>query len=283
MRVLRRGWWRQHGVPRANVRRRTPRLSPRHRGRSAKSARPNQGMARRIFLSVLALGTIGLLTWEVKTHLDRWLVIREVTIDGNNQTSKQELLDRLSLKPGATLLTVSPSFLASRLEAHPWIKQALVERKPPHRLAVTVTERLVAAVVRGEHQRWLVDHEGVVLAPVAEDAVASFPVMTGLDGQRLARREVEAMRVARLGARLAALVGAELGGAPVIQLDDPDHMVVSLDGLRVEFGPTAQEEQWGRFLQLRQAKRTAGTLGSSKTPSDIDLRYPGKVIVRERG
>ena len=238
---------------------------------------------RRIVMVILGLGIMAFLAWEVQTHLDRWLVIREVTIDGNNQTSKQELAERLSLKPGATLLTISTSFLASRLEAHPWIKQAVVERKPPHRLAVTVTERRGAAVVRSGNKQWLVDDEGVVLAPVSDGALPSFPVLTGLDGQRLVRQEVEAMRVARLGARLAMLVSVELGAVPVLQLEDPDHVVATVEGLRVEFGPSAQEEQWGRFIQLRQAKRTAGAPMVARTPSDIDLRYPGKVIVRERG
>lgn len=283
MRVMRRGWWRQRGAPRANVRRRTPRPSPRHRSREAKPARPSRAAVRRIILSVLALGTLAFLAWEVKTHLDQWLVIREVTIDGNNQTSKQDLVERLSLKPGATLLTVSPSFLASRLESHPWIKRAVVERQLPHRLAVTVTERRVAAVVRSGNKRWLVDDEGVVLSPVSEDAAPSFPVLTGLDGQRLVRQEAGAMRVARLGTRLAALVSAELGSVPTLQLEDPDHVVAMVDDLRVEFGPTGQEEQWGRFTQLRQAKRMAGSAGAARPPSDIDLRYPGKVIVRERG
>ncbi len=223
------------------------------------------------------------LAWDVKAHLDQWLVIRDVTIDGNNQTSKQELVERLSIKPGATLLTVSTSFLASRLEAHPWIKQAAVERRPPHRLAVTVTERRVAGVVRTGTKRWLVDEDGVVLAPVSDDAAPSFPVLTGLDGQRLVRQEAEAMRVARLGARLAALMSADVGGVPVLQMENPDHVVATVEGLRVEFGPTAQEEQWGRFTQLRQARRSGGPVSAAWAPSDIDLRYPGKVIVRERG
>ncbi len=283
MRVARRGWWRQDGTPRANVRRRTPKPSQRHRGRDTSASRSRRAAVRRIILSLLALGTMALLAWEVQTHLDRWLVIREITIDGNAQTSKQELAERLSLKPGATLLSVSTSFLASRLEANPWIKQAVVERKPPHRLAVTVTERRGAAVVRSGQQQWLVDDEGAVLAPVSEGALPSFPVLTGLEGQRLVRREVEAMRVVRLGVRLAALVSAELGAVPTLQIEDPDHVVAAVEGLRVEFGPTAQEEQWGRFMQLRQAKRTAGSPSVTRAPSDIDLRYPGKVIVRERG
>lgn len=232
---------------------------------------------------LLGIATMAWLAWEVQTHLDQWLVIREVTIDGNNQTSKQELVERLSLKPGATLLSVSTSFLASRLEAHPWIKHAVVERKPPHLLAVTVTERRGAAVVRSGQRQWLVDDDGAVLAPVSEGALPSFPVLTGLDGQRLVRQDVQAMRVARLGVRLAELMSAELGAVPTLQIEDPDHVVATVEGMRVEFGPSAQEEQWGRFLQLRQARRLAGLSGVARMAADIDLRYPGKVIVRERG
>lgn len=281
MRVTRQGWRLQRGTPRANVRRRTPRPSPRPRGRMP--IRPGRAKIVRLLFVLLGVGVSAWLVWEVKTHLDQWLVIREITIDGNQQTTKQELVERLSLKPGATLMTVSTSFLASRLEAHPWIKQAMVERKPLHTLAIIVTERRVAAVVWTGTKRWLVDDDGVVLGSLSEDALPTFPVLTGLDGRRLLRGEVEAQRVARLGVRLAGLLAGEFSGRPHLQLEDPDHVVATVEGVRVEFGPTAQEEQWGRFTQLRQAMRGTGVVTAGRSPTDVDLRYPGKVIVRERG
>ncbi|TKB76787.1 MAG: FtsQ-type POTRA domain-containing protein, partial [Nitrospira sp.] len=279
MRVTRQGWRLQRGTPRVNVRQRTPRPSPRPRGRTP--MRPGRAKIVRLLFVLLGVGVSAWLAWEVKTHLDQWLVIREITIDGNQQTTKQELVARLSLKPGATLMTVSPSFLASRLEAHPWIKRAVVERKPLHTLAIIVTERRVAAVVGTGVKRWLVDDEGVVLGALSEDALPTFPVLTGLDGRRLLRGEVEAQRVVRLGVRLAGLLAGEFSGRPHLQLEDPDHVVATVEGVRVEFGPAAQEEQWGRFTQLRQAMRGTGVVTAGQAPTDVDLRYPGKVIVRE--
>ena len=97
---------------------------------------------------VVLVWTLTMMTREVGPVLQHWLEIREVEVEGIHHVTKPEVLERLVLKPGMGLHQVSTSFLAERLRAHAWIKEATVERRPPHLLHVTVLERTPAAIIR---------------------------------------------------------------------------------------------------------------------------------------
>ena len=85
---------------------------------------------------------------EMGPVLQGWLEIREVEVDGIHHITKPEVLERLALKSGMGLHQVSTAFLAERVRAHAWIKEATVERRPPHLLYVSVVERMPAAIIR---------------------------------------------------------------------------------------------------------------------------------------
>ncbi len=51
-----------------------------------------------------------------------------------------------------------------------------------------------------------------------------------------------------------------------------------VQGMRFRFGTAPLEEQWERYRAVEPVRRT----GSGKEQPDIDLRFPDKVIVRER-
>ena len=88
-------------------------------------------------LVALAWGRI-MVTREMGPVLQGWLEIREVEVEGIHHVTKPEVLERLVLKPGMGLHQVSTAFLAERVRTHAWIKEATVERRPPHLLHVTV-------------------------------------------------------------------------------------------------------------------------------------------------
>ena len=69
-------------------------------------------------------------------------------VEGIHHVTKPEVVELLALKPGMGLHQVSTAFLAERVRTHAWIKEATVERRPPHLLHVTVLERTPAAIIR---------------------------------------------------------------------------------------------------------------------------------------
>lgn len=278
-------WSKRRGGHRPNLRARPsrrPGQSPARRGWAAK--------AKRIGLAGLGIVAVGLAVWgateayrAAKPVVNDWLEVREVTVSGTNQVTRQEVLDRLALPPGETLLSVRPSELADRLLSHPWIKDASVHRVVPHTLAVTIAERLPAAVLKTSSVPLLLDSEGHVLTALTEAGEPELPLLTGIDYQGLVLGKPQPRQAAQAGIRLAGLLGNQFQGRAEVDMGNPDNAVVYIQGLRFQFGSSSFEEQWERYQKVEHALSVDANGGQGELRNEIDLRYPGKVIVRERG
>jgi hypothetical protein len=150
---------------------------------------------------------------------------------------------------------------------------------PFHVLSVEIIERRPAAVLRTPSAAFLSDEEGAMLTVLAEREHEELPVVVGLDHKRLMQGDAQARLTARNGIRLAGLLAQSLEGRPEIDVSDPEHAVAYVRGMRILFGPASLEEQWERYRAVEPVRRTA----SGKGQPDIDLRFSGKVIVREQG
>jgi cell division septal protein FtsQ len=215
-----------------------------------------------------------------------WLAVKDVTVAGNSQVPRSEVLDSMQLDPRATLLSITPRRLAMRLEAHPWIKRADVSRVPPNRLAVHIVERHAAAVLRAPSTTLLLDEEGHVLSVLSEATEPGLPILVGLNPKRLMSGERELIQTAQRGIELAGILTRTFDGRPEVDVANGNNVVAYVQGLRLQFGGSAFEEKWDLYRKLEP--HVVGSLSNpnhdrTEGRSDIDLRYPGKVIVRERG
>jgi hypothetical protein len=274
--------WSATGLHRAGGPR--PNLS-RHPAR-ALHRRERGGRTRRILRALLWTVAASLGAWTAaQIHggagplLAGWFEIRDVRMTGLRAVTQEEVLDRLQLEARATLLSVSPPQLEARVSAHPWIKSASVSRLPLHALSVEITERHPAAVLKAPSASFLLDDEGTVLTALAEREHEDLPVMVGVDPKRLLEGDARLRQVAQSGIRLAGLLTQSLAGRPEIDVSDPDHVMAYIQGMRFRFGTAPLDEQWDRYRAVEPVRRT----GAGKEQPDIDLRFPGKVIVREQG
>ncbi len=262
--------------PRPNLQRLSGR-TPARRGK--------MGRARQVVRAVLwtAAASLGAWTAVQAYHaagpiVAGWFEIREVRVAGLRTVTRDEVLGRLQLDERATLLSVSPVQLETRVAAHPWVKQAAVRRLPLHALSVEITERRPAAVLKTPSSTFLLDDEGVVLTALAEHEHEELPVVVGVDHKRLLQGDAQLRQVAQNGIKLAGLLAQSLEGRPEIDVTDPEHAVAYVQGMRFQFGPAPLGEQWERYRAVEPVRRP----GSGKGRPDIDLRFSDKVIVRER-
>lgn len=212
-----------------------------------------------------------------------WFQVRDVTLSGSSRVTHEDVLERLGLQSGETLFSVNSTELADRLKSHPWIREATVNRELFHTLAVTITERRPAAVLRTPSLNLLLDEEGRVLSALGEEDDPALPVLVGIDPRALIQGEAQSRQVARAGIELASLVGQAVEGRPQVDAGNPENLVASVQGLRFQFGPSSFEEKLDRYRRLQPILRARADNGSGQFRNEIDLRYPGKVIVRERG
>jgi cell division protein FtsQ len=235
-----------------------------------------------IFGFVALVWALTMVTGEMGPVLQGWLEIREVEVEGMHHITKPEVLERLVLKPGMGLHQVSTAFLAERVRAHAWIKEATVERRPPHLLHVTVVERTPAAIIQTGADHWLSDESGYVLAKLGRQDDQTLPLLTGLDPQSLQRGEARVRNAVQSGVVLAKLIANTVGGRVEINLANPSNVVASADGVRFQFGADSLVDQWERFRKVKPSFKTAPVDGRTREMNEIDLRYDHRVIVRER-
>ena len=231
-------------------------------------------------LAALAWG-LTMVTREMGPVLQGWLEIREVEVEGIHQVTKPEVLERLVLKPGMGLHQVSTAFLAERVRMHAWIKEATVERRPPHLLHVTVVERTPAAIIRTGADHWLSDESGYLLAKLGRQDDQTLPLLTGLDPQSLQRGEARVRIAIQSGVVLAKLIANTLDGRVEVNLTNSSNVVASASGVRFQFGDDSLVDQWERFRKVKPSFKTASLDGRKREVSEIDLRYDNRVIVRE--
>ncbi|MCS6285583.1 MAG: FtsQ-type POTRA domain-containing protein [Nitrospira sp.] len=215
--------------------------------------------------------------------LQRLLEIKTVTVEGVHQIGKQELVDRLALKPGTPLHHVVTTTMKERVESHPWVKEAVVTRVPLHELRVSVVERKPAAIVHANSENFLSDEEGHVLARLGQEDNVMFPMVTGLDSRELLRGDADVRHAVKSGIELARLVGQTIDGRLQINAANPANLVASVRGIQFQFGQEAVSEQWERFQRIKPSLKTVTFDGHGRGGNDIDLRYENRVIVRERG
>ncbi len=232
-------------------------------------------------LAVLAWG-LTMVTREMGPVFQGWLEIREVEIEGIHHVTKPEVLERLVLKPGMGLHQVSTAFLAERVRTHAWIKEATVERRPPHLLHITILERTPAAIIRTGVDHWLSDESGYLLAQLGRQDDQTLPLLIGLDTQSLQHGEAGVRNAVQSGIVLAKLIANTLDGRVEVDLTKFSNVVALANGVRFQFGDDSLVDQWERFRKVNPSFKVAPLDDRKRTVSEIDLRYDNRVIVREK-
>ncbi len=221
---------------------------------------------------------------EIGPMVQRGLEIREVRVEGIHRVAKSEVIERLALKKGIALHQVSMSYLAERLRAIPWVKEATIERLPLHELRVSIVERKPAATVRAGSEHFLVDEEGVALTRVGpQDDQVLLPLLTGAEAKPLLQGDPRARQTVQGAIELARAMAHSVDGRVEIDLSNPIGLVASAKGLRFQFGGDSLIDQWNRYQMVKAVFRPGGLDGKKHEGGEVDLRYDNRVIVRERG
>lgn len=220
---------------------------------------------------------------EMGPVLQEWLEIQAVEVEGIHHVTKPEVVELLALKPGMGLHQVSTSFLAERVRTHSWIKDAMVERRLPHLLHVTVLERTPAAIIRTGADHWLSDEGGHLLSKLGREDDPALPLLVGVESKSLLGGESRVRNTVQSGIVLARLIAATVDGRIEVDLANPSNVAAYADGVRFQFGSDALVDQWERFQKVKPSLNAVAFDGRKREGSEIDLRYDNRVIVRERG
>jgi cell division protein FtsQ len=106
--------------------------------------------------------------------------VEGVSVTGTVTLSPAEVIAAAAVAPGGPLADVDTAAVAARVATLPAVAKASAERSWPHTVAVTVVERVPAAVVATSSGDALVDTTGAVYAGAAPPGLPRY--VRGIDG-----------------------------------------------------------------------------------------------------
>ncbi len=192
--------------------------------------------------------------------------VADIRVEGRATTDRETILDALGARPGTPILAVDPVRAKQQLEALPWVRSALIERRLPDTLYVRLVERKPLALWQHAGKIELIDRAGAVIPVTRLDRFAKLPLVVGEDAAGHAA-ELLAMLASEpeLAPRVTAAV--RVGGRRWnLRIDNTIDILLPADE------PAAA---WGDLARLQ---RSSAIL--KRDVLAVDMRMPDRLVVR---
>jgi cell division protein FtsQ len=206
----------------------------------------------------------------VKLTATSGLRLENLTVDGREHTTPEDLRAALDVTRGTPILTIDVAEAREALEALPWVKAARVERQLPNTVHVVIQERQPFALWQKGGKYFLVDSDGTPIVAVP-DADPSLRMIVGPDApQNASALFAEIDKVPELGNRVhtAVRVGERRWN---LYFDS------FANGIAVRLPENDIAQAWQRLAELERDHQIL-----ERDLEFIDLRLPDRLIVRLR-
>jgi cell division protein FtsQ len=120
-----------------------------------------------------------------------YIRLEQLEIVGVDEAMSKELEEMSGLNFELTLLAINVDEVQKRLEKHPWVRTAEVEKQFPHGLLIRVEKEEPRALVSAG-KLYYMNRAGKVFKEVGPKEAVDFPIITGISSDELDRqRQVE--------------------------------------------------------------------------------------------
>ena len=103
------------------------------------------------------------------------LTVADIRVEGRETTDRETILAALGVGLGTPILAANPTRAKEQLEALPWVRTAVIERRLPDTLYVRLVERKPLALWQHGGKLDLIDREGAVIPVARLDRFAKLP------------------------------------------------------------------------------------------------------------
>jgi len=107
-----------------------------------------------------------------------------IRVEHQVRVSEGDILAASDIEIGDSLFDLELNMIGRKIEEHPWIAKAEVERSFPDQVVIRVVEREARAVIDLDYL-YYVDKDGVVFKMLESGDQLNYPVITGIDRQYL--------------------------------------------------------------------------------------------------
>ena len=194
------------------------------------------------------------------------LTVSDISVEGRETTDRETILAALDAGPGTPILAVSPTRAKDQLEALPWVRTAVIERRLPGTIYVRLVERKPLALWQHGGKIELIDREGDVIPVVQLDQFASLPMVVG---EGAARHAAELLHLLASEPELAARVTAAIRVGNRrwnLRIDNAIDVLLPAD------------EAANAWSQLARLERSNAIL--KRDLQSIDIRLPDRLVLR---
>lgn len=208
-------------------------------------------------------------SWLTDTSGQEGLAVHEVLVKGRNHASYAEIAAAVGVRKGEPILGFDPDAARRRLEALPWIRRAVVERRMPATIFIALTEREPMALWQRDGRLSLVDSNAEIIEGAGvERFTETLPLLVG-DAAPVAWPALETILATQpaLAQRVKAAVRVA-GRRWNLRLDS---------GIDIRLPEEGVAEAWARLAELDEEHRLL-----DRAVVAVDLRLPDRLVL-ERG
>lgn len=206
--------------------------------------------------------------------------VNQVRVEHHARVDEGDILEASDIKPGDSLFDLDLHLIGRKIEEHPWIARAEVERAFPDQVVIRVVERQPRAIIDLGYL-YYVDADGDIFKLLDGEDHLDFPVLTGIDRQAVL--EDQALVRNRLHEGLALMQELErrqlfsLADVSEIHYDEQEGLIVYTyrGGVPVHLGTDDFAGKLDRLERIYpDLKPRLGALAY------IDLNVADRVIVK---
>jgi len=194
------------------------------------------------------------------------LTVGDIRVEGRETTDRETILEALAAGPGTPILAVNPTRAKEQLEALPWVRTAVIERRLPGTLYVRLVERRPLALWQHGGKLDLIDREGAVIPVSRLDRFAKLPMVVG---EGAASHAAELLEMLASEPDLAARVTA------AVRVGDRRWNLRIDNAIDVLLPSDEAASAWSQLARLERS-----TTILKREVQTIDMRLPDRLVLR---
>jgi cell division protein FtsQ len=233
--------------------------------------KPRYSARRSGVLLALLLASVGILAQQNRAAIENYInrPVVKIRMDVNwQQLDENEIGNLLAGIIGKGFIDIDVEQVKQRLEQHPWIAQASVQRVWPDSLALEITEHVAIARWRESE---LLNQYGEIFKPAQLEHLGTLPRLQGPQDSQFAMMQ-QYQKFSQVlfpsGLRLTELKLSPRGSWD-LTLNESMHVAV---------GRTNLNEKLERFVKFYEAQPKS----SSDLFDSIDLRYGNGIAIKNK-
>lgn len=184
-----------------------------------------------VLMILIMAAALGLLIFMRTSYF----CIKDISVLGNSFVNEQEIIEYAGITHGMNTLSVKVKEIEKKLNTHPYILSAQVQRNLPGGIEITVNERDLVGYIPFMGSFLLLDSEGRVISAAARMPVKDLPVYQGIKVESFQEREIldiDNIQIFDKIIYISKCIAQNLAGyAPIeVNIEDVENIVIDLDG-----------------------------------------------------